>query len=127
MNRLPYLLMILGCLVVPAYGAKPDSDAEKTAKQRAATAAFLRGPITELRIEISNDELEALRREPRHYVEARLVYEGKKYKGAAVKLKGADGSFKSIDGKACFTVNLDKYKGAERFHGLKKFHLNNAN
>jgi hypothetical protein len=45
----------------------------------------------------------------------------------AVKLKGADGSFKPIDQKPCFTVNLDMFKGAERFHGMKKFHLNNAN
>ena len=119
--------MLLTCLPCAAWAAKPDSDAAKTAKHRAATAAFLRGPIVELHFEISNENLEALRNEPRRYVEARLKSDGKQYRGVAVKLKGADGSFKPIDAKPGLTVNLDLFKGAERFHGMKKFHLNNAN
>ena len=51
----------------------------------------------------------------------------KMWKGVALKLKGAEGSFKPIHEKPCFTLNLDKFKGAERFHGFKKLHLNNAN
>jgi spore coat protein CotH len=48
------------------------------------------------------------------------------YKEVAIKLKGADGSFRPIDEKPGFTLNFGKYKGATRFHGLKRLHLNNA-
>jgi spore coat protein CotH len=50
----------------------------------------------------------------------------KTYKGVAVKLKGAAGSFQGPDGKPGLTISLNKYKGAERFHGMSKFHLNNG-
>src|SRR4030095_16515749 len=59
-------------------------------------------------------------------VEASFRSAGKMYRGMAVKLKGAEGSFQPIDSKPCFTINTDKFKGGARFHGLKKFHLNNA-
>jgi spore coat protein H len=108
-----------------APGQKPN-DTGKAEKHRATIAEFLAGPIQRLELEIKEDDLEALRREPKQYVEARIRSGGKLYKAVAVKLKGADGSFQPIDGKPCFTVNTDKYKGGDRFHGLKKFHLNNA-
>jgi hypothetical protein len=105
---------------------KGSNDAAADEKHRAEIARFLTGPIQRLELEIKDVDLEALRKEPRRYVEASIRSGGKLYRGMAVKLKGAEGSFQPIDAKPCFTINSDKYKGGERFHGLKKFHLNNA-
>ncbi|MFM1868269.1 MAG: hypothetical protein RL591_1677, partial [Planctomycetota bacterium] len=45
---------------------------------------------------------------------------------AGAKLKGAAGSFQSFDERPGFTINLGKFDGKSRFHGMRKFHLNNA-
>ena len=108
-------------------GKAGKTDADKDAKNRAAQAEFFHGAIPTIHFEMSEDDMEALRKDARQYTEVRMSEGGQTFKGVALKLKGADGSFKPIDEKPAFTVNLDKFKGAERFHGLKKFHLNNAN
>ena len=99
---------------------------DKGAKHRAAQAELFRGLIPAIEFEIAEDEIKALQDDPRRYVEGRMIVGDKTLKGVAVKLKGASGSFQPIDQKPAWTVNLDKFKGAERFHGLTKFHLNNA-
>jgi hypothetical protein len=108
------------------FAKEKPSESSAGRKHQAAIEQFLAGPIQRVELEIKDEDLDALRHEPRKYVEAQIRSGGKLYKGIAVKLKGADGSFQPIDGKPCFTINTDKYKGGERFHGLKKFHLNNA-
>jgi spore coat protein H len=100
--------------------------AEKATKHREATEAFLAGPIPELELEIAKEDYRALKEEPKRYVEATLREGDKVHKGVAVKLKGNDGSFRPIDDKPGFTLNFSKFKGAERFHGLKRMHLNNG-
>ncbi len=122
------LLRMLAFLALsaPIFAAKPDAPT-KDARHRAAQTEFFRGPILTLAFEIQPDDFEALRKDPRRYIEAVMKVGDETWKGVALKLKGADGSFKPIDQKPCFTLNLDKFKGAERFHGLKKLHLNNAN
>src|SRR5262245_12286137 len=74
-----------------------SNDEAKDGKHRAAIAQLLAGPIQRLDFEIKKDDLESLRKEPRRYVEAEFRSGGKVYKGVAVKLKGADGSFEPID------------------------------
>ena len=76
--------------------------------------------------EFAPGELEKLRKDPRHYAEATMTEAGgKTYRGVGVKLKGGR-SFREIDAKPGITVNMKKYPGGERFHGMEKFHLNNA-
>jgi len=121
------LTVLLSAVLCFRGGAKDSpSNSAETRSHRIAIERFLAGPIQRLELEIKDDDLKALRHDPRRYVEAKIRSAGKVYPGIAVKLKGADGSFQPIDGKPCFTINTDKYKGGERFHGLKKFHLNNA-
>ena len=57
-----------------------------------------------------------------------VVYEGDRvYTNVAIHLKGSAGSFRSIDDdKPALTVNFDKFAPGQRFHGLKKIHLNNS-
>src|SRR4029077_20738775 len=102
--------------------AKPKESAADAAKYRKAATEFLAGPILKISIDLSDKDLQELRDDPRHYVEGELRDGTKTFKGVAIKLKGASGSFKPVDEKPCFTLNFDKFKGAERFHGLKKCH-----
>ena len=110
------------------FAARPEkAEGGKDAKHLAGQAEFFRGAIPTIRFEMSDEDIEALRKDARRYVEVRMSEGAQNFKGVAVKLKGASGSFKPIDERPAFTVNLDKFKGADRFHGMKKFHLNNAN
>jgi hypothetical protein len=96
------------------------------AKHRQDIAEFLSGPILDLQIELSEEALGELKDEPKRFVEGALRHGAKRYKGVAIKLKGAQGSFEPIEGRPGFTMSFSKFKGAERFHGLKRLHLNNA-
>src|SRR5687767_4241970 len=103
----------------------------KKDKHRKNADEFFLGPVVHLEFEFEPEEWEFIKRDHRRYAEATITEthpDGKKtvYEKAAVKLKGAAGSFQGPDGKPGLTVNLDKYKGADRFHGMEKFHLNNG-
>ena len=50
----------------------------------------------------------------------------KTWKGVAVHLKGSAGSFQGPDAKPGLSISMNKYKGAERWHGCLKWHLNNG-
>jgi spore coat protein H len=100
--------------------------AENDAKHRAATATFLAGPIAEIEIELEKEEYNALKEQPKRYAAGTLKAGDKTWKGVAVKLKGNDGSFRPINEKPGFTLNFTKFKGASRFHGMKRVHLNNG-
>lgn len=55
------------------------------------------------------------------------VREGAKiYTNVAIHLKGAAGSFRSVDQNPCLTLNFDKFAKGQRFHGLQKISLNNS-
>lgn len=99
---------------------------DKAAKHRAAQAELFAGMIPTIQIVLSEEDMKELQDDARHYVEGEMIVGGKTSKGVALKLKGASGSFQPIDQKPAWTVNLDKFKGADRFQGLTKFHLNNA-
>ena len=92
---------------------------------------FFAGPIVHLEFTFKPADWEELKKDSRRYAECVMIEtapDGKKteYKHAAVKLKGAAGSFQGVDQKPGLTVSLDKFKGADRFHGMEKFHLNNG-
>ena len=112
------------------FAAKPEKSGKaeggKAAKHFAAQAELFRGMIPTIQLVLSDDDMKALHDDPRRYVEGKMIVGDMTFKGVALKLKGAAGSFRPIDQKPAWTVNLDKFKGAERFHGLTKFHLNNA-
>jgi len=44
----------------------------------------------------------------------------------AIVIGGSAGSFQGIDARPGFSINCSKYKGGDRFHGLKRFQLNNC-
>lgn len=90
-------------------------------------AFFTKGEIPRFKLVIAPEEIAKLKEAPREYVEATLKENDKVvYEGVGVKLKGAAGSFREIDDRPAFTVDLDKFGGDKTFRDLKKFHLNNA-
>ena len=99
----------------------------KERKPDDSDAFFDRGDIPRLKFDVDKDELERLRADPRNYVHARLKENDKVvYADVAIKLKGAAGSFRELDEKPAFTINVEKFDKKQSFHGLDKFHLNNS-
>ncbi len=111
-------LLVCGPAVVAQVGSKPDP----------ARKFFADGPVVEVAIELDPAERQNLRDRPRDYVRATLRIDGDEqgWPAVGVKLKGAAGSFRKVDERPGFTVNLGKFGGSERLHGLKRFHLNNG-
>lgn len=104
---------------------------QKKDKRRKASDEFFLGPVVHLEFKFKPDEWENLKKDHRRYAECTIIEtaaDGKQtiYENAAVKLKGAAGSFQGPDGKPGLTVSMDKFKGGDRFHGMDKFHLNNG-
>lgn len=91
-----------------------------------ARAFFARHDVVHVRIRLAPGSREGLRQNPREYATAALRIGDTDFPDIAVKLKGAAGSFREIDDRPGFTVNLGKHGGDARFHGLRRFHLNNS-
>lgn len=114
------LTILLACCALPAQ--KPAANPDPARKFWASR------PILEVAITLSPDNRQRLRDRPREYVEATIAIDGDKkgWPKVGVKLKGAAGSFRKIDDRPGFTVNLGKFGSQERLNGLKRFHLNNG-
>jgi hypothetical protein len=115
----------------PAVPEATKQNLPKKDKQRKAADEFFSGPIVYLEFEFKPEEWEYIKKDHRRYAECVVTEtapDGKKtvFKNTAVKLKGAAGSFQGPDGKPGLTISMDKFKGATRFHGMEKFHLNNG-
>ncbi len=119
---------------LPPTPAKPEAtkqNLQKKDKHKKAADEFFLGPVVHLEIQFKPADWEFIKRDHRRYSECTITEtapDGKKtiYKHAAAKLKGAAGSFQGPDGKPGLTISLDEFKGADRFHGMEKFHLNNG-
>ena len=124
------LLAWSAALALAAAAPAPAAGPAKEQKHAQAATAFFAGEIPRLKIELSPEQRERLAKDERHYVEATMTESTSAgpvlYQKVSVKLKGSAGSFQHMDGKPGLTINLEKIKGGERFHGMKKFHLNNC-
>lgn len=100
--------------------------ASKGEENRKEIDAFFNGPVRTLSVEIEPQQFERLKRDARNYVEVTMKDGNNVFKNVALKLKGGQGSFQGLDRKPGLTLNFDKIKGAKRYHGMKRFHLNNA-
>ncbi len=76
-------------------------------------------------IQISAEGLQSLRAEPREYVRAIVRTGGRSYTNVGVHIKGV-ATFRPVDGQPSLTLNFSKFDKAQRFHGLRKIHLNNG-
>jgi hypothetical protein len=114
-----------------AFVLPPPPQLGKKDKHHLHADEFFAGPVVHLEFIFKPADWEDLKKDNRRYAECTMIETSpdgtkKEYKDVAVKLKGAAGSFQGVDQKPGLTVSLDKFKGAERFHGMEKFHLNNG-
>ena len=137
-------VLIVACaLVAGIRGAdskpgKPKSDKPKTDKPKHGQieeGLFTNSQVLRIEIEIPEQGIEALRDSPqrawgraekRPTVKAIVREGGTVYKDVAIHLKGAAGSFRSVDDDPALTLNFDKHVKGQTFHGLERFSLNNS-
>lgn len=93
---------------------------------QAAKDWFATGALPELRIELTDEATQSLRDEPRKYARATLIERGRDPIEVAIKLKGSAGSFQELHDKPGITVDVNRIAPKREFHGLTRFHLNNA-
>ena len=87
---------------------------------------FKGGAPLRFQLEISADSLDTLRKEPRTYVRATVRAGSNVLHHVALRLKGRTGSFRGLDDKPSFTLDLDRFVPERRLRGLSKIHLNNS-
>ena len=87
---------------------------------------FTGASVARIEIEIAAEAFPVLRRDPHEYVRATIREGGTNYVEVGLHLKGGLGTFAPIDEKPSFTLNFDKFKREQKFHGMDKVHLNNA-
>jgi spore coat protein H len=78
------------------------------------------------RIQLDDDNLAKLRINDREYVRATIDVGDAQYAEVGFHLKGAAGSYRSIDDKPAMTLKFDKFRKRQKFNGLDKLHLNNS-
>ena len=100
-----------------------------TARGEAAEVAgadLFSGGVRQIRISIAPADMESLRANSRTYVHAKVTEGGKVFEKVGVHLKGSTGSFRALDTKPGLTLSFEKFGPGEKFHGLRKIHLNNS-
>lgn len=107
-------------------GAEGETPSRKTLHRAEADAFFTNGTIVQVGIEASPEALESLRTKPREYVRVNFRAGATVYSNIALHLKGGSGSFRKVDDRPGLTIEFNRYEKGQRFHGLKKLHLNNG-
>jgi len=87
---------------------------------------FTNSSVRRIRIEIRPEDVRALRKESRSYVRSAIYAEDEFYPEVGVHLKGSTGSFRGLDDKPGLTLDFGRFSSGQRFHGLRKIHLNNS-
>ncbi len=121
-----WLRVLLGILLTPAANRMLAEELQGSSSSQ-IDSFFDRLEIPELRLQIDRSQQDQLRDTPRQYARCTLIENGQeKYRSVGVKLKGAAGSYRDFDDRPGLTLNMDKSIKGQRFHGMEKFHLNNA-
>ena len=81
--------------------------------------------IFTVRMQIGPEQIAALNADPRTYVPATFSINDGEVLAVGVHLKGRIGSFRTLDRKSGFKVNLDFLVPGQRYLGLEKLTLNN--
>ena len=88
---------------------------------------FDNGVIPQLKIELKESQAKKLREDARRYAKCKLIEtlpDGETtYSDVAIKLKGAAGSFRELDDRPAFTLNMHKHLKGQTFHAMEKLHL----
>jgi hypothetical protein len=80
--------------------------------------------MPELELLVDDDAVAALLEDPRTYVPAMLVYDGREYGPVGLRLKGQN-SFQPFDQKPSLRINIDEFVDGAKFFALDDLTLNN--
>ena len=86
---------------------------------------FTNALILQIQIDLPAESIASLRKQPREYVRAAVVEGGNTYSNVGVHLKGSE-SFRTLDDRPSLTLDFSKFAKGQKFHGLRKIHLNNS-
>src|SRR4051794_28634542 len=123
MNSVTAKLCLIGALLMPLGLWTTEASAQKVT---VSEKYFKGAAVVELEIELGMKEQEDLRLDPHQYVKATLKEGTKIYKDVGIHLKGGAGSFRPLDDKPSLTLNMNKFKKGQTFHGMDKYHLVNS-
>jgi hypothetical protein len=119
----------------PAQQPSGGREGAKTKHDEAVVEDIFTKPVVLwIEIEIPRTGMNVLRRtqwgggngDERPTAKATIREGGNVYTDVAVHLKGAAGSFRPVDDHPALTLNFDKFKPGQSFHGLHKISLNNS-
>jgi spore coat protein CotH len=120
-------LLVAAVTLAAAHLAAAQSTSGLASRADPSADIFENGRIPRLEIAIEAQEMETLRRTPRGWVRATLREDGATlYKDVGIKLKGSFGSFRRVDDKPAFTIDVSRHEQGQEFHGLTKLYLNNS-
>jgi hypothetical protein len=123
------LLACLGpCLLLSAEKKEASGKQPRGAKegQVPGSEIFDRPTVVDFQLQLAETNYQALRAEPREYTPATVIVNGRAYHDVGVKLKGAAGSFRSVEDRPAMTLHFSKYFKGQRVFGLRRLHLNNS-
>src|SRR3989442_7617350 len=133
--RFAILLLLCGA---PLVHAKDEVKDPRRSNAASAAALFSNGVPLQIEIQISDADVKILKKDSRKYVKATVIETipagiqlplGNQivYTNVGLHLKGSAGRFRQIDDpKPAFTLSLNQFNIEQRFHGLRKIHLNNS-
>lgn len=102
----------------------PDDTGEEPDDDDDYDGIYASDEVHNFDIELGEDALRALRRDPKLYVEGAVSVDGERFDSVGVRLKGS-GSFQDLSGKAAFKIDFNAYVPEQSFHGKGKVTLNN--
>ena len=86
---------------------------------------FTLDAVPTLEIHLEPEAIESLWTDPYTYVPGDIVFDGVLVPEVGVRLKGRIGSFRNLDAKAAFKIDLNRFVPGQTLHGLEKLTLNN--
>lgn len=91
----------------------------------AAPWLFTLDAVHAVDLEIPAEGIDALWADPYSYVDASVHIDGERLDDVAVRIKGKLGSYRNLNGKSAFRVDLNRNIDGQNYHGLKALTLNN--
>lgn len=107
------------------FALAPAAQSDTTGKRERGADFFDDGPPRKFDVQLSDEAMAALRLQPRVDVSGTVRVGGVTYTDVAVHLKGV-ATFRPVDDQPSLTLSFSKLAPAQRFHGLRKIHLNNG-
>lgn len=87
---------------------------------------FNRKMVHSVELTIADEGIDSLWADPSEYVEATATFDGADLGVVGIRLKGRIGSFRTLDKKSGFKMDLNRFQEGNRFHGLEQMTFNNS-